>query len=192
MGRLGNAVKTAQTPLTKEEQFSIRYSARMGSYVAIHAVLFFVWAVASCALMVWTASNIVPSFAVLLERQLVIDEKKAQSFSYFIGFWAAPMLLIVLVLAAAVVFLCIALWRVRGWAMSKVRAWMDRPMRTREERKLDKAARKIKKDHERQTKGLNKNSDISKKDTLDSVEHTDIASHKALVARANKKKKRRR
>lgn len=112
--------------MTPDETGAIKRSARMGMYAVVHVIAFLVWAVVCLWVTMWAGLIVVPRMGRFVQDGLGVTSANAPSTEAFIAYWAAPLALIVIVLAVGVVVLCTLAWRVRARAMRVVRRWVDR------------------------------------------------------------------
>lgn len=133
---LSSLINTARTPMTLDEKGSIKRSARMGVYVVARVIGFVSWVLVSLWIMLWGALKVIPNMGRLVQDGLGVTSANAPSTEAFIAYWVAPMLLITIVIAAGVIWLC-ALGH-RG--MNKVFAvWVDRAEFDTSAKALDKS-----------------------------------------------------
>lgn len=123
---LSSLINTARTPMTLDEKGSIKRSARMGVYVVARVIGFVSWVLVSLWIMLWGALKVVPNMGRLVQDGLGVTSANAPSTEAFIAYWVAPMLLITIVIAAGVIWLCVLGHRGMNKVFAAMRRWVDR------------------------------------------------------------------
>lgn len=123
---LSSLINTARTPMTLDEKGSIKRSARMGVYVVARVIGFVSWVLVSLWIMLWGALKVVPNMGRLVQDGLGVTSANAPSTEAFIAYWVAPMLLITIVIAAGVIWLCALSHRGLNKVFAVMRRWVDR------------------------------------------------------------------
>lgn len=123
---LSSLINTARTPMTLDEKGSIKRSARMGVYVVARVIGFVAWVLVSLWIMLWGALKVVPNMGRLVQDGLGVTSANAPSTEAFIAYWVAPMLLITIVIAAGVIWLCALGHRGLNKVFTAMRRWVDR------------------------------------------------------------------
>lgn len=123
---LSSLINTARTPMTLDEKGSIKRSARMGVYVVARVIGFVSWVLVSLWIMLWGALKVIPNMGRLVQDGLGVTSANAPSTEAFIAYWVAPMLLITIVIAAGVIWLCALGHRGLNKVFAAMRRWVDR------------------------------------------------------------------
>ena len=123
---LSSLINTARTPMTLDEKGSIKRSARMGVYVVARVIGFVAWVLVSLWIMLWGALKVIPNMGRLVQDGLGVTSANAPSTEAFIAYWVAPMLLITIVIAAGVIWLCALGHRGLNKVFAAMRRWVDR------------------------------------------------------------------
>nr|DAG98718.1 MAG TPA: hypothetical protein [Herelleviridae sp.] len=123
---LFSAINNARTPMTTDEKSAIKRSARMGVYVVLRVIGLVSWVLVSMWIMLWGALKVVPNMGRLVQDVLGVTSTNAPSTEVFIAYWVAPMLLITIVIAAGVIWLCALGHRGLGKVFAVLRRWVDR------------------------------------------------------------------
>lgn len=123
---LSSLINTARTPMTLDEKGSIKCSARMGVYVVARVIGFVSWVLVSLWIMLWGALKVIPNMGRLVQDGLGVTSANAPSTEAFIAYWVAPMLLITIVIAAGVIWLCALGHRGLNKVFAAMRRWVDR------------------------------------------------------------------
>lgn len=123
---LSSLINTARTPMTLDEKGSIKRSARMGVYVVARVIGFVSWVLVSLWIMLWGALKVIPNMGRLVQDGLGVTSANAPSTEAFIAYWVAPMLLITIVIAAGVIWLCALGYRGMNKVFTAMRRWVDR------------------------------------------------------------------
>ena len=138
---LSSLINTARTPMTLDEKGSIKRSARMGVYVVARVIGFVSWVLVSLWIMLWGALKVVPNMGRLVQEGLGVTSANAPSTEAFIAYWVAPMLLITIVIAAGVIWLCALGHRGLNKVFAAMRRWVDRAEFDTSAKALDKSDR---------------------------------------------------
>lgn len=138
---LSSLINTARTPMTLDEKGSIKRSARMGVYVVARVIGFVSWVLASLWIMLWGALKVIPNMGRLVQDGLGVTSANAPSTEAFIAYWVAPMLLITIVIAAGVIWLCALGYRGMNKVFAAMRRWVDRAEFDTSAKALDKSDR---------------------------------------------------
>lgn len=123
---LFSAINIARTPMTTDEKSAIKLIARMGVYVVLRVIGLVSWVLVSMWIMLWGALKVVPNMGRLVQDVLGVTSTNAPSTEVFIAYWVAPMLLITIVIAAGVIWLCALGHRGLGKVFAVLRRWVDR------------------------------------------------------------------
>lgn len=140
---LSSLINTARTPMTLDEKGSIKRSARMGVYVVARVIGFVSWVLVSLWIMLWGALKVVPNMGRLVQDGLGVTSANAPSTEAFIAYWVAPMLLITIVIAAGVIWLCALGHRGLNKVFAAMRRWVDRAEFDTSTKALDKMSEKL-------------------------------------------------
>lgn len=140
---LSSLINTARTPLTLDEKGSIKRSARMGMYVVVRVIGFVAWVLVSLWIMLWGALKVVPNMGRLVQDGLGVTSANAPSTEAFIAYWVAPMLLITIVIAAGVIWLCALGHRGLNKVFAAMRRWVDRAEFDTSAKAIDKMSEKL-------------------------------------------------
>jgi len=138
---LSSLINTARTPMTLDEKGSIKRSARMGVYVVARVIGFVAWVLVSLWIMLWGALKVIPNMGRLVQDGLGVTSANAPSTEAFIAYWVAPMLLITIVIAAGVIWLCALGHRGLNKVFAAIRRWVDRAEFDTSVKALDKSDR---------------------------------------------------
>lgn len=138
---LSSLINTARTPMTLDEKGSIKRSARMGVYVVARVIGFVSWVLVSLWIMLWGALKVIPNMGRLVQDGLGVTSANAPSTEAFIAYWVAPMLLITIVIAAGVIWLCALGHRGLNKVFAAIRRWVDRAEFDTSVKALDKSDR---------------------------------------------------
>lgn len=138
---LSSLINTARTPMTLDEKGSIKRSARMGVYVVARVIGFVSWVLVSLWIMLWGALKVIPNMGRLVQDGLGVTSANAPSTEAFIAYWVAPMLLITIVIAAGVIWLCALGHRGMNKVFAAMRRWVDRAEFDTSAKALDKSDR---------------------------------------------------
>ena len=136
---LFSAINNARTPMTTDEKSAIKRSARMGVYVVLRVIGLVSWVLVSMWIMLWGALKVVPNMGRLVQDVLGVTSTNAPSTEVFIAYWVAPMLLITIVIAAGVIWLCALGHRGLGKVFAVLRRWVDRAEFDTSAKALDKS-----------------------------------------------------
>lgn len=136
---LSSLINTARTPMTLDEKGSIKRSARMGVYVVARVIGFVSWVFVSLWIMLWGALKVIPNMGRLVQDGLGVTSANAPSTEAFIAYWVAPMLLITIVIAAGVIWLCALGHRGLNKVFAAMRRWVDRAEFDTSVKALDKS-----------------------------------------------------
>lgn len=136
---LSSLINTARTPMTLDEKGSIKRSARMGVYVVARVIGFVSWVFVSLWIMLWGALKVIPNMGRLVQDGLGVTSANAPSTEAFIAYWVAPMLLITIVIAAGVIWLCALGHRGMNKVFAAMRRWVDRAEFDTSTKALDKS-----------------------------------------------------
>ena len=136
---LSSLINTARTPMTLDEKGSIKRSARMGVYVVARVIGFVSWVLVSLWIMLWGALKVIPNMGRLVQDGLGVTSANAPSTEAFIAYWVAPMLLITIVIAAGVIWLCALGHRGMNKVFATMRRWVDRAEFDTSVKALDKS-----------------------------------------------------
>lgn len=136
---LSSLINTARTPMTLDEKGSIKRSARMGVYVVARVIGFVSWVLVSLWIMLWGALKVIPNMGRLVQDGLGVTSANAPSTEAFIAYWVAPMLLITIVIAAGVIWLCALGHRGMNKVFAAMRRWVDRAEFDTSTKALDKS-----------------------------------------------------
>lgn len=140
---LSSLINTARTPMTLDEKGSIKRSARMGVYVVARVIGFVLWVLVSLWIMLWGALKVIPNMGRLVQDGLGVTSANAPSTEAFIAYWVAPMLLITIVIAAGVIWLCALGYRGMNKVFAAIRRWVDRAEFDTSAKALDKMSEKL-------------------------------------------------
>lgn len=138
---LSSLINTARTPMTLDEKGSIKRSARMGVYVVASVIGFVSWVLVSLWIMLWGALKVIPNMGRLVQDGLGVTSANAPSTEAFIAYWVAPMLLITIVIAAGVIWLCALGHRGMNKVFAAMRRWVDRAEFDTSAKALDKSGK---------------------------------------------------
>lgn len=138
---LSSLINTARTPMTLDEKGSIKRSARMGVYVVARVIGFVSWVLVSLWIMMWGALKVIPNMGRLVQDGLGVTSGNAPSTEAFIAYWVAPMLLITIVIAAGVIWLCALSHRGLNKVFAVMRRWVDRAEFDTSAKVIDKSDR---------------------------------------------------
>jgi hypothetical protein len=127
--------------MTLDEKGSIKRSARMGVYVVARVIGFVAWVLVSLWIMLWGALKVIPNMGRLVQDGLGVTSANAPSTEAFIAYWVAPMLLITIVIAAGVIWLCALGHRGLNKVFAAIRRWVDRAEFDTSVKALDKSDR---------------------------------------------------
>ena len=136
---LSSLINTARTPMTLDEKGSIKRSARMGVYVVARVIGLVSWVIVSLWIMLWGALKVIPNMGRLVQDGLGVTSANAPSTEAFIAYWVAPMLLITIVIAAGVIWLCALGHRGLNKVFAAMRRWVDRAEFDTSVKALDKS-----------------------------------------------------
>ena len=142
---LSSLINTARTPMTLDEKGSIKRSARMGVYVVSRVIGFVSWILVSLWIMLWGALKVIPNMGRLVQDGLGVTSANAPSTEAFIAYWVAPMLLITIVIAAGVIWLCALGHRGLNKVFAVMRRWVDRAEFDTSAKAIDKSDKSEKK-----------------------------------------------
>lgn len=142
---LSSLINTARTPMTLDEKGSIKRSARMGVYVVARVIGFVSWVLVSLWIMLWGALKVIPNMGRLVQDGLGVTSANAPSTEAFIAYWVAPMLLITIVIAAGVIWLCALGHRGLNKVFAAMHRWVDRAEFDTGAKALDKSDKSEKK-----------------------------------------------
>lgn len=142
---LSSLINTARTPMTLDEKGSIKRSARMGVYVVARVIGFVSWVLVSLWIMLWGALKVIPNMGRLVQDGLGVTSANAPSTEAFIAYWVAPMLLIMIVISAGVIWLCALGYRGMNKVFAAMRRWVDRADFDTSAKALDKSDKSEKK-----------------------------------------------
>ena len=142
---LSSLINTARTPMTLDEKGSIKRSARMGVYVVARVIGFVSWVLVSLWIMLWGALKVIPNMGRLVQDGLGVTSANAPSTEAFIAYWVAPMLLVSIAVAAAVIWLGALGHRGMNKVFTAMRRWGDRAEFDTSAKALDKSDKSEKK-----------------------------------------------
>lgn len=140
---LSSLIKNARTPMTLDEKGAIKRSARMGMYVVARVIGFVLWVIVSLWIMLWGALKVIPNMGRLVQDGLGVTSANAPSTEAFIAYWVAPMLLITIVIAAGVIWLCALGHRGMNKVFAAMRRWVDRAEFDTSADAIDKMSKKL-------------------------------------------------
>lgn len=138
---LSSLIKNARTPMTLDEKGAIKRSARMGMYVVARVIGLVSWVIVSLWIMLWGALKVIPNMGRLVQDGLGVTSANAPSTEAFIAYWVAPMLLITIVIAAGVIWLCALGYRGMNKVFAAMRRWVDRAEFDTSAKAIDKSDR---------------------------------------------------
>ena len=118
---------------------SLINTARMGVYVVARVIGFVSWVFVSLWIMLWGALKVIPNMGRLVQDGLGVTSANAPSTEAFIAYWVAPMLLITIVIAAGVIWLCALGYRGMNKVFTAMRRWVDRAEFDTSAKALDKS-----------------------------------------------------